>query len=86
MQPEIVIIVESCARHFLTSAVTFGSSSLPFPIMHSIYARINGISSLWSSCMMVLLAAIALSSFVFTANPTGKVDVASLKVSVHQTL
>ncbi|KAH0828079.1 signal peptidase 22 kDa subunit [Lanmaoa asiatica] len=48
--------------------------------MHSIYARVNGISSLWSTCIMVLLAAIALSSFVFTANPTGNVDVASLKV------
>jgi len=30
--------------------------------------------------MMVLLASIALSSFLFTANPTGQIDVASLKV------
>ncbi|KAF8549759.1 signal peptidase 22 kDa subunit [Imleria badia] len=30
--------------------------------------------------MMVLLAAIALSSFVFTATPTANIDVASLKV------
>ncbi|KAG9316851.1 signal peptidase 22 kDa subunit [Chiua virens] len=48
--------------------------------MHNVYARVNGLSSLWSTCIMVLLGAIALSSFVFTANPTGKIDVASLKV------
>lgn len=34
--------------------------------------------------MMVLLAAIALSSFVFTATPTAKIDVASLKVLVRE--
>lgn len=52
--------------------------------MHSVYARINGLSSFWSTCMMVLLAAIALSSFVFTATPTAKIDVASLKVLVRE--
>ena len=32
--------------------------------------------------MMVLLASITLSSFLFMANPTGEIDVASLKVWV----
>ncbi|KIJ18509.1 hypothetical protein PAXINDRAFT_167116 [Paxillus involutus ATCC 200175] len=48
--------------------------------MHSIYARFNGVSALWSTCLMALLAAVTLSSFVFTADPKGKVDLASLKV------
>ncbi|KAF9241789.1 signal peptidase 22 kDa subunit [Melanogaster broomeanus] len=48
--------------------------------MHSIYARFNGLSALWSTCIVALLAAIALSSFVFTANTDGKIDVVSLKV------
>ncbi|KIJ68025.1 hypothetical protein HYDPIDRAFT_107611 [Hydnomerulius pinastri MD-312] len=48
--------------------------------MHSIYARVNGISALWSTCLMTLLAAIALSSFIFTADPKGNIDVVSLKV------
>ncbi|KAH7888962.1 signal peptidase 22 kDa subunit [Phlebopus sp. FC_14] len=48
--------------------------------MHSIYARINGISALWSTCLMALFAAIALSSFVLTVDPKGTVDIASLKV------
>ena len=34
--------------------------------------------------MMALLAAIALSSFVFTDQPKAKIDVASLKVSVRE--
>ncbi|KAF9227111.1 signal peptidase 22 kDa subunit [Gyrodon lividus] len=48
--------------------------------MHSIYARVNGISALWSTCLVALLAAIALSSFAFTADPKGNVDLVSLKV------
>ncbi|KAH9055065.1 signal peptidase 22kDa subunit [Lactarius vividus] len=48
--------------------------------MHSIYARVNNVSATLSSTVMVLLAAIALSSFIFTAQPTGSLDIASVKV------
>jgi len=48
--------------------------------MHSIYARVNNLSATLSTTVMVLLAAISLSSFIFTAQPTGSLDVASVKV------
>ncbi|KAI0293226.1 signal peptidase subunit [Russula brevipes] len=48
--------------------------------MHSIYARINNISATISTTVMVLLAAIALSSFVFAPHPTGSLEVTSIKV------
>ncbi|TFK40281.1 signal peptidase 22kDa subunit [Crucibulum laeve] len=48
--------------------------------MHSIVSRVNNVSALLSSCMMALLAAIALSSFVFTADPKGDISIASVKV------
>ncbi|KAJ3566144.1 hypothetical protein NP233_g7181 [Leucocoprinus birnbaumii] len=48
--------------------------------MHSIVSRINNVSALLSSCMMALLAAIAISSFVFTADPKGDLGLASVKV------
>ncbi|EKM78696.1 hypothetical protein AGABI1DRAFT_41107 [Agaricus bisporus var. burnettii JB137-S8] len=48
--------------------------------MHTIFARINNTSALLSSCMMALLAAIALSSFVFTADPKGELGLLSVKV------
>ncbi|KAI0929776.1 hypothetical protein AcW1_008630 [Taiwanofungus camphoratus] len=48
--------------------------------MHTIYARINNVSAFLSSCLMVLLAAIALSSFIFTADPKGELTVASVQV------
>ncbi|KAL4073774.1 signal peptidase 22 kDa subunit [Scleroderma citrinum] len=48
--------------------------------MHSIFARINSVSSLLSTCMMVLLAAVAVSSLFLTTDPKGKVDIVSLKV------
>jgi len=50
--------------------------------MHSIYARINNVSTIASSCLMVLLSAIALSSFLFTADPKGDLLVPSVKVFV----
>lgn len=51
--------------------------------MHSVYARINNVSAMLSSCLMTLLAAIALSSFVFTADPKGDLLISSVKVSVY---
>ncbi|KAF8070164.1 signal peptidase 22kDa subunit [Lyophyllum atratum] len=48
--------------------------------MHSIFSRINNVSALLSSCMMCLLAAIALSSLIFIADPKGDLQVASIKV------
>ncbi|PPQ67490.1 hypothetical protein CVT25_006031 [Psilocybe cyanescens] len=48
--------------------------------MHSIFSRVNNISAFLSSCMMTLLAAIALSSFLFTANPQGDLAISSIKV------
>jgi signal peptidase complex subunit 3 len=53
--------------------------------MHSIYQRVNGISALLSSCLLALLAAITLSSLAIQAtrpSVDGKIDIASLKVSV----
>ncbi|KAF5359800.1 hypothetical protein D9756_003345 [Leucocoprinus leucothites] len=48
--------------------------------MHSIFSRINNVSALLSSCMMALLAAIAISSFVLTADPKGDLGLLSVKV------
>ncbi|GBE80519.1 signal peptidase subunit [Sparassis latifolia] len=48
--------------------------------MHTIYARINNLSALLSSCLMVLLGAVAVSSLLFTVNPTAEVVVASVQV------
>jgi len=48
--------------------------------MHSIYSRVNNLSAFLSTCTMVLLAAIALSSFVFNADPKGDLSIASVKV------
>ncbi|TFK27189.1 signal peptidase 22 kDa subunit [Coprinopsis marcescibilis] len=53
--------------------------------MHSIFARINNTSALLSSCLMALLAAIAVSTFVFTAQPSGNVNIASVQVQSGQT-
>jgi hypothetical protein len=50
--------------------------------MHSVYARISNVSAFMSSCLMTLLAAVALSSFIFTADPKGDLLVSSVKVSV----
>ncbi|KAI0743634.1 signal peptidase subunit [Daedaleopsis nitida] len=49
--------------------------------MHSIYARINNVSAMLSTCLMTLLAVIAVSSFVFTAYPAkGELTVSSIQV------
>jgi len=48
--------------------------------MHSIYARFNNFSAFLSSCLMAMLAAIALSSFVLIATPKGELSLASIKV------
>jgi signal peptidase complex subunit 3 len=48
--------------------------------MHNIYARVNNVSATISTIVMVLLGAIALSSFVFTPYPAGSLDVTSVKV------
>lgn len=54
--------------------------------MHSTFARINNVSALLSSCMMALLAAIAISSFVFTADPKGSLGLVSVKVYAYRNL
>ncbi|OSX65694.1 hypothetical protein POSPLADRAFT_1052365 [Postia placenta MAD-698-R-SB12] len=48
--------------------------------MHTLYARVNNVTALLSSCMMVLLAAIALSSFIFTADPKGQLAITNVQV------
>ncbi|KAG5653049.1 hypothetical protein H0H81_002566 [Sphagnurus paluster] len=48
--------------------------------MHNLYSRFNNLTALLSSCMMALLAAIALSSLVLTADPKGEVHITSVKV------
>ncbi|KAF4597858.1 Signal peptidase subunit 3 [Pleurotus pulmonarius] len=48
--------------------------------MHSIFSRLNNGSSLLSSCLMGLLLAITLSTFVFTAEPQGNLTIGSIRV------
>ncbi|KAK7467607.1 Signal peptidase complex subunit [Stygiomarasmius scandens] len=48
--------------------------------MHSIFTRINNISAFLSSCTMALLACIALSSFLFTADPKGDLSISPVRV------
>jgi len=56
----------------------------PLIRMHNIFSRINNVSALFSSCMMALLAAIAISSFIFTADPRGDLGLLSIKVYARQ--
>ncbi|KAA1471866.1 signal peptidase 22 kDa subunit [Dentipellis sp. KUC8613] len=53
--------------------------------MHSIYSRVNNVSATLSSCLMVLLAAIAISSLFMGADPKGTLDIAQLRVFTGQT-
>ncbi|KAH8830775.1 signal peptidase subunit [Flagelloscypha sp. PMI_526] len=48
--------------------------------MHSLVSRINNVSALLSSCLMGLLVAIALSSFVFPPDIHGDVGIVSVKL------
>ena len=50
--------------------------------MHTVYSRINNVSAMLSTCLMVLLGAISLSSFLFTADPKGDLSVATIQVYV----
>lgn len=50
--------------------------------MHSVYARFNNISATLSTCLMVLLGAIACTSLLFSADPKGDIT-ASVKVCVQ---
>jgi hypothetical protein len=52
------------------------------PRMHSTYARISNVSAFTSSCLMTLLVVVALSSFMFTADPKGDLLISSVKVLV----
>ncbi|KAJ8515950.1 hypothetical protein ONZ45_g6685 [Pleurotus djamor] len=48
--------------------------------MHILFARLNNGSSLLSSCMMGLLLAITLTTFLFTAEPKGNLAIGSIRV------
>ena len=48
--------------------------------MHNLYARVNNGFAFMSSCLMAMLAAIALSSFVFNPDPKGKLVISNFKV------
>lgn len=48
--------------------------------MYNLYARANNGFAFMSSCLMTMLAAIALSSFVFTADPKGQLIISNFKV------
>jgi signal peptidase complex subunit 3 len=48
--------------------------------MHTLVSRVNNASAFLSSCMMALLAAIAISSFFLGANSSGQLEVAPVKV------
>ena len=50
--------------------------------MHTCYARINNISAFLSSCLMALLGAIAVSSFLFAVEPKGALNVKSINMYV----
>ena len=54
--------------------------------MHTLYARFNNVSAMLSTCVMVLLGAISLSSFVFSADPKGQLGVSSIQVYAHRSL
>ena len=49
--------------------------------MHTVNARINNISETLSTCLMVLLTAIAASSLIFYADPKGTLDIKTFKVT-----
>ncbi|KAK7027323.1 Signal peptidase complex subunit [Paramarasmius palmivorus] len=48
--------------------------------MHSIFSRINNVSAFFSSCMMGLLLAITISSFLLNADPHGDLSISQVKV------
>jgi signal peptidase complex subunit 3 len=48
--------------------------------MYSIYQRLNVLSALLSSCLLALVAAVAVSSFAFSADPKGALAVSNIKV------
>lgn len=72
VREEACVIIESVSQtkhvHFKTTksatCLCLKSSSLLLFIMHTLYSRINNTSALLSSCVMGLLAAIALSSMM----------------------
>ena len=69
--------LEPPARH-LCDTQTFRN----YLQMHTVYSRINNVSAMVSTCLMILLGAISLSSFLFTASPKGTIGVSSIQVSV----
>ncbi|KAI9061728.1 signal peptidase subunit [Trametes sanguinea] len=48
--------------------------------MHTVYSRINNVSAMLSTCMMVLLAAISITSYFLVADPKGSISVSSIQV------
>ncbi|RDX55219.1 signal peptidase subunit [Polyporus arcularius HHB13444] len=48
--------------------------------MHTLYSRVNNVSAMVSTCLMVLLGAISLSSLLFTADPKGTLSISSIQV------
>ncbi|KIP01620.1 hypothetical protein PHLGIDRAFT_112898 [Phlebiopsis gigantea 11061_1 CR5-6] len=48
--------------------------------MHTTYARINNASAFLSSCAMALLAMIAVSSLLFTADPKGTLAIDNVQI------
>jgi len=78
--------VEAFAKHWqakvrLLADVSFHIAHQNFQ-MHNILSRINNVSTFLSSCMMTLLVAIAISSFLLTADPKGELAISSVKVCV----
>ena len=56
---------------------------LPTSNMHSILTRLNNGSAFMSSCVMTLLVAIALTTFLFNPNPQGDLTISSINVFVR---
>ena len=44
-------------------------------LMHNLWARVSNVSAFLSTCTMTLLFGVALSSLLFSANPTGKLAI-----------
>jgi hypothetical protein len=67
-----VLYLDLAPRHVQTSSRSKG--------MYNLYARVNNGFAFMSSCLMAMLAAIALSSFLFTADPKGQLTIFNFKV------
>ncbi|KIM33770.1 hypothetical protein M408DRAFT_325375 [Serendipita vermifera MAFF 305830] len=53
--------------------------------MHSSLQRLNNLSTFVTTCLLALLAAISLSSYLLATSPSGALDVSPVQISMRQT-